>query len=110
MMMNFEILIEVILLSIGMAADTPYDEAKLRLTHAQTRAIGNFRSAESIEANLSAKGMALHPHIATTRARIESALNEAQIAVEDKDLKKFDKLIRRAEALLDRFAKAIGGE
>lgn len=91
-------------------AETRLEEAKLRLAHANTRAIGDFRSAESIEFNLNSRGMSLHPRIVTTRARIESALTEAQVAIDGQDLRAFDKIIRRLESLLDRFAKSIGGD
>jgi hypothetical protein len=76
---------------------------------AATRAAANFHSLDSIEANLREDGAVLHPQLAALRLRIETALREAGAAIGERDLAAADQAIDRAQALLDRFARQIGG-
>ncbi len=84
-------------------------DAKLRLGLLATRAIANFRSADSIEANLNAEGLSLHPQIVALRLRIEAALDEAQIAVDHGDPAAANEALDRAEALLHSYIQRVGG-
>src|SRR5215813_6468229 len=63
------------------ATPQPRKDTERRLALLATRAIANFRSADSIAANLNARGYFLHPQIVALRLRIEAALDEAQKAV-----------------------------
>ena len=76
---------------------------------AATRAAANFRSADSIEANLRGDGAVLHPRIASLRLRVEAALSEARHEMDQHDYSAAEDALGRADALLDRFARAIGG-
>jgi hypothetical protein len=87
----------------------PQKDAQRRLGLLATRAIANFHSADSIEANLNARGLSLHPQIAALRLRIEAALDEAQKAVEDADPAAANEALDRAQALLQRFIQRMGG-
>ena len=92
------------------AADVfPIKAARLRFGHVASRAVANFRSADSIERNLRAHGSTLHPALAALRTRIESALDDAEEALANGDAAETEDSARRAEALLDKFAAAIGG-
>jgi hypothetical protein len=73
------------------------------------RASANFRSADSIDARLAEDGAVLHPRLVTLRMRIEAALSEARYEMDQHDYAASDEALTRAEALLDRFAKEIGG-
>lgn len=73
------------------------------------RASANFRSADSIDARLNQDGMVLHPRFAALRMRIEAALSEARYQMDQRDYPAAEDALTRAEALLDRFAKEIGG-
>jgi len=91
-------------------AQTPAQkETKRRLALLATRAIANFRSADSIEASLSAHGQSLHPQLVTLRLRIEAALDEAQGDVDQGDLKSAKEDLDTAQALLDRYIQRLGG-
>ena len=83
--------------------------ARLRLGLLATRAIANFRSADSIEANLNRRGLSLHPQIATLRLRIEAALGDAQKAVDHGDPTAANEALDTAQALLQRFIQQLGG-
>ncbi len=76
---------------------------------AAIRAAANFRSADSIEAHLAADGAVLHPQLATLRLRVEAALSEARFEMDRHDYAASGDALRRAQALLDRFARQIGG-
>ena len=76
---------------------------------AATRAAANFHSLDSIEANLDEQGAVLHPQFSALRLRIETALHEAGAAIGERDLPAAEDAIDRAQALLDRFARQIGG-
>lgn len=91
-------------------ADTPLKDAKLRFGHSATRATANFRVADTIEARLGEQGMSLHAQLIATRLRIEAALDQAQAALDKGDLETVNETLKRAEALLDRFARQIGGD
>jgi hypothetical protein len=84
-------------------------DAKLRLGLLATRAIANFRSADSVEANLNAHGLSLHPQIVTLRLRIEAALDEAQKAVDHGDPTAANEALDTAQALLQRYIQRLGG-
>jgi hypothetical protein len=76
---------------------------------AAIRAAANFRSADSIDARLQQDGAVLHPQLAALRMRIEAALSEARFEMDRRDYPAAEDALTRAQALLDRFAKAIGG-
>ncbi len=84
-------------------------DAQKRLGLIATRAIANFRSADSIEANLVSQGQSLHPQLITLRLRIEAALDEAQTAVNQNDTATAKEALDTAQALLDRYAQRLGG-
>jgi len=84
-------------------------EVRHQFDFAATRAAAYIHSADSIEANLAADGAVLHPRIAVLRQRIVAALNEARAAIDERDFAAARAAITRAEALIDRFAREIGG-
>jgi len=90
-------------------ADQLQKDVKRRLALVATRAIANFRSADSIEANLNARGQSLHPQIVALRLRIEAALDEAQKAVDQTDPAGANEALDNAQALLQRFIQRLGG-
>jgi hypothetical protein len=81
----------------------------LRFGNAATTAEANFRSADSIERHLVAGGNTLHPVLAALRLRIESSLNESEAELKKGDLESATQSISRAEGLLDRFSRVVGG-
>ena len=87
----------------------PQKDAERRLGLIATRAIANFRSADSIEANLNASGHSLHPQIVALRLQIEAALDEAQKAVDQADAAAANEALDRAQALLQRYIQRMGG-
>lgn len=92
------------------AQETPAQrEAKHQFDLAAIRAAANFRSADSIDARLQQDGAVLHPRLAALRMRIEAALSEARYEMDQHDYPAAEDALTRAEALLDRFAKEIGG-
>jgi hypothetical protein len=110
------------LLAVGVvcAQDTPKPQAPVQQTKAQkdakkrlgllaTRAIANFKSADSIEANLSKHGQSLHPDLVALRLRIEAALDEAQTAVDKGEIADAKEALDNAQSLLERFAQRLGG-
>ena len=84
-------------------------DAQRRLGLVATRAIANFRSADSIEANLNARGLSLHPQIVALRLRIEAALDAARKAVDHADPAAANESLDTAEVLLHRFIQRLGG-
>jgi ElaB/YqjD/DUF883 family membrane-anchored ribosome-binding protein len=84
-------------------------EAKHHFDLTATRAAANFRSADSIEANLHEQGSVLHPRLTALRLRIEAALSEARFEMDQHDYPAAEDALTRADALLDRFAREIGG-
>jgi multidrug resistance efflux pump len=87
----------------------PQKDTERRLGLLSTRAVANFRSADSIEANLNARGHSLHPQIVALRLRIEAALEEAQKALDHSDLAGANQALDNAQALLQRFIQRLGG-
>jgi ElaB/YqjD/DUF883 family membrane-anchored ribosome-binding protein len=87
----------------------PQKDVQRRLGLIATRAVANFRSADSIEANLNESGHSLHPQIVALRLRIEAALDEAQKAVDQADPAAANEALDRAEALLQRYIQRVGG-
>ena len=53
--------------------------------------------------------MTLHPDIATLRARLEAALDQADAAIGRDDLAAANEALDIAQALLDKFAARLGG-
>lgn len=92
------------------AASKSEKDLRLRFGYVSTRAVANFRSADSIEERLRAEGSTLHPQLIALRLRIEAALDEAQAALDRNDRAGANKAITRAGALLDRFAQRLGGD
>ena len=84
-------------------------DAQRRLGLLATRAIANFRSADSIEANLNARGLSLHPQIVALRLQIEAALDAARKAVDRADPAAANQSLDSAEDLLHRFIQRLGG-
>jgi hypothetical protein len=92
------------------AQETPDQrEARHHFVLVSTRAAANFRSADSIDARLHADGAVLHPQLIALRLRIEAALSEARFDMDERDYPAAEDALTRAEALLDRFARQIGG-
>jgi hypothetical protein len=86
-----------------LAAQEPPElrEARHHFDLAATRAAANFRSADSIDARLHKDG--------ALRMRIEAALSEARFEMDQHDYPAAEDALTRADALLDRFARQIGG-
>ena len=84
-------------------------DAQKRLGLIATRAIANFQSADSIEANLNRHGQTLHPQTVALRLRIEAALDEAQKAIDEADPAAANEELDMAQALLQRFIQRLGG-
>jgi len=80
-----------------------------RLMLVSTRAIAYFHSADSIEQNLRAEGMVLHPQIVVLRVRAEAFLNEARAALDEGDPENAGKALDQAQACVDRLAARLGG-
>jgi hypothetical protein len=92
------------------AQETPAQrESKHHFDLAAIRAAANFRSADSIDARLHQDGAVLHPRLTALRLRIEAALSEARFQMDSHDYPATEDALSRADALLDRFAKEIGG-
>jgi ElaB/YqjD/DUF883 family membrane-anchored ribosome-binding protein len=92
------------------AQETPeLRQARHHFDLVASRATANFRSADSIEANLRNDGAVLHPRLTSLRIRIEAALSEARYEMDQRDYPAAEDALTRAEALLDRFAREIGG-
>jgi ElaB/YqjD/DUF883 family membrane-anchored ribosome-binding protein len=87
----------------------PQKDVQRRLGLIATRAVANFRSADSIEANLNQSGHSLHPQIVALRLRIEAALDEAQKAIDQADPATANEALDRAQALLQRYIQRLGG-
>jgi ElaB/YqjD/DUF883 family membrane-anchored ribosome-binding protein len=100
----------VCLAAATLAAETPeVREARHHFDLAATRAAANFRSVDSIEANLHQQGSVLHPQLVALRLRIEAALSEARYEMDQHDYPAAEDALTRTDALLDRFARQIGG-
>jgi hypothetical protein len=84
-------------------------DAQKRLGLIATRAIANFHSADSIEANLNRHGQSLHPQTIALRLRIEAALDAAQKAIDEADPAAANEELDMAQALLQRFIQRLGG-
>ncbi len=92
------------------AQQTPEQrEARHHFVLVSTRAVANLRSADSIDARLHADGAVLHPQLIALRLRIEAELSEARFEMDQRDYPAAEDALTRAEALLDRFARQIGG-
>jgi ElaB/YqjD/DUF883 family membrane-anchored ribosome-binding protein len=107
--MKFLALALVVIGSLAAQGTAVEKEARLRFGQVATRAVAHFRAADSIEAGLREDGATLHPQLIELRLRIEAALDETQAAMDKGDFKAAKESIERAEALLDRFARRLGG-
>lgn len=87
----------------------PMREVRHREGLVATRAIGYFRSMDSIKENLEAMGMTLNPELVSLRMGIEDALDATDAAIDKKDAKAANESLDRAEALVGRLAKKLGG-
>lgn len=85
-------------------------DARHRFDMVATRAVANFRSADSIEDRLRADGATLHPQLIALRLQIERALDEAEAALNKGDVDTAKEATDRAEGLLERFARRLGGD
>jgi ElaB/YqjD/DUF883 family membrane-anchored ribosome-binding protein len=103
--------VSALLLEAPVAAqETPQQrDARHHIDLTAIRAVANFRSADSIDARLQQSGAVLHPQLTALRMRIEAALSEARFEMDRQDYPTAEDALTRAQALLDRFAKAIGG-
>jgi hypothetical protein len=88
-------------------ADTRKARERFGLT--ASRAIALFHSADSIAANLEARGAALHPDLIAMRQNIERLLDRAEAALDKGDRRAASRELDRAEGFLARYAKRIGG-
>ncbi|HTS46688.1 MAG TPA: hypothetical protein VMH05_02025 [Bryobacteraceae bacterium] len=84
-------------------------EVQHRLGLVATRAIGYFRSMDSIGESLEAMGLELNPDLVSLRVRIEAALDATDEAIDKNDAKKANDSLDRAEALVTRLAQKLGG-
>lgn len=101
------------LLALGplAAADSPeLAEAKHKFGLLATRAVANFKSADTIEARLKAQGATLHPQTIALRMRVEAALDETQADLDKGDVAAANKEMTRAQGFLDKFVKRLGGD
>ncbi|HWZ30089.1 MAG TPA: hypothetical protein VNX18_02070 [Bryobacteraceae bacterium] len=85
-------------------------QARHRFDLVSTRAMAHLHAADTIEARLNENGATLHPQIIALRLRIGASLEEAHSAIAGGDLKAADQAMTIAEALVDRFARRLGGE
>jgi hypothetical protein len=93
------------------AQDRPTQkDTKRRFGQVATRAIANFRAADSIERRLNADGASLNPQLIVLRLRVESSLEETRAALDNGDFDSANEALDRAQGFLDKFAKRIGGE
>jgi uncharacterized membrane protein len=95
--------------TLGAQETSEQRQAKHHFDLAAIRAAANFRSADSIDARLRQDGAVLHPRLSVLRMRIEAALSEAQFEMDQHDYPATEDALTRADALLDRLAKEIGG-
>lgn len=93
------------------AQDRPTQrDTKRRFGQIASRAVANFRAADSIERRLNADGASLHPLLSALRTRVESSLEESREAMNGGDLAAANEALDQAQGFLDKFAKKIGGE
>ena len=85
-------------------------EARHRFDLVSTRAGANLHAADSIEWRLNQDGATLHPQLIALRLRIGASLEEAHDAISEGDLKTANAAMEKAEALVERFARRLGGE
>ena len=88
---------------------TAEKEAKHHFNLTSTRAAANFQSADSIDARLRKDGQTLHPQLIALRLRIEAELSDARDEIDQHDYPAAQESLTHADALLDRFARQIGG-
>lgn len=117
MQKRFVVLVLAVLTAtlFGQVANSPVTdravrEARHRLMLVSTRATALFASADSIESSLHSDGSTLHPQTGALKLRIQSALNEADAAIKDRDLELASTETKLAEELVARLARRIGGE
>jgi hypothetical protein len=84
-------------------------QLRRRFSMVATSASGYFHSADSIETNLQADGMSLHPDTLVIRARLERALDQADVAIRNGDFVHALESLDLAEALVSKFAQKLGG-
>ena len=100
-----------LLLGAAAAQDTLTPlELKLRFGQVAARAVANFRAADSIAERLHADGFTLHPRLIALRLKIEAALDQTQAALDASDVQTANETVRKVEALVNRFARQIGGD
>lgn len=98
------------LAAVTLAAATPTErDTRHHFDLTASRATANFRSADSIDARLQKDGQVLHPRLIALRAHIEAVLNEARYEMDERDFAAAEDALTHADALLDRFAREIGG-
>lgn len=91
-------------------ADSMENAARMKMIHSSTRAEANFRVADNLDSQLRQQGLTINAQLITMRLRIESAMDQARAAMEKSDWAAMDEALTRADAILDRFAKRIGGD
>lgn len=91
------------------ASDDALSQTRLRFGLVSTRALANFRAADSIVFNLRAQGLIPRASLTALRFTIEGALDRAEAALKDGDLEAARRAISRAEGALLRLAGELGG-
>ena len=95
--------------ALAWAEDADTRKARERFGLTASRAIALFHSADSIAANLEARGATLHPDLIAMRQNIERLLDRAEAALDKGDRRVASRELDRAEGFLARYAKRIGG-
>ena len=90
-------------------AETPVQEARHKLMLSSTRAEANFHVADALDWRLRDQGLTFHAQLIALRLRIQATLTDARAAFDEGDLAGVDEWLTRADALIDRYAKRIGG-
>ena len=81
---------------------------RLRFHLAAARAVALFQSADSVAANLEARGDRLHGDLVNGRRAIERALDKAEAALDKGDHAAAGRATRQAEGALKRYARSFG--
>lgn len=103
--------VSIMLIAVAASAQSgaTQDEQRDRFGLAATRAVAWFRSADSIEVRLRARGATLHPALVALRARIEKLLDQIEESLDAGDPSSGARQLPRVEGLIDQYARALGG-
>ena len=100
--------IAALLIAPAFAQDAA-SEARHHFDNVAASAAGYMHSLDSIEWRLHQEGMTLHPQLASLRARIGAALNEAHRAIDRGEFTSADRVLKTAEELIERLGHKLGG-